>query len=284
MSRDNRWLLSHAANKHSQFGEDGVLAKVLEVVGEPTGWCVEFGAWDGRHLSNTFALIDENDYSAVLIEGSAKKFHDLRASFKDNDKVTPVHAFVGFGADDGLDQILAGTPIPREFDLLSIDIDGNDYHVWKAVQNYEPRVVIIEFNPTIPTAVEFVQPADMSVNQGSSLRAITNLGKEKSYELVAVTDCNAIFVRARYYDKFEIADNSPEALRPNESLVTWIFCGYDGQVFVRGHGIMPWHGVPYRESKMQRVARPFRQFPSNHGKLMRMLSRHYRSLKKRRWF
>jgi hypothetical protein len=284
MPRDNQWLLEHAANKHSQFGEDGVIAKVLDVIGDPIGWCVEFGAWDGKHLSNTYALIEDRDFSAVLIEGSAKKYHDLRASFRDNEKITPVHAFVGFGADDGLDQILAGTPIPREFDLLSIDIDGNDYHVWKAVQNYQPRIVVIEFNPTIPTAVDFVQPADMSVNQGSSLRAIANLAREKGYELVAVTECNGIFVREKYFPLFDIDDNAPEALRSSESLVSWVFCGYDGTVFIRGHGIMPWHGVPYRESKMQRVAKPFRKFPSNHGPLMRALSRYYRSLKKRHWF
>ena len=91
-----------------------------------------------------------------------------------------LNAFVGFTAADGLDAILARTPIPADFDVLSIDIDGNDYHVWNAVARYKPRVVVIEYNPTIPAAVDFVQPADMSINQGASITAQARLGKQKA--------------------------------------------------------------------------------------------------------
>jgi hypothetical protein len=283
MSKDNKWLLSHSANKYSQFGEDGILEKILEVLGEPVGWCVEFGAWDGRHLSNTCALIEDRDFSAVLIEASDEKFVELEESFKQNQKVTPINALVGFGAEDSLDQILAKTSIPTDFDVLSIDIDGNDYHVWNAFKLYDPRVVVIEYNPTIPTEVEFVQAADMSLNHGSSIASIVELGRKKGYELVCITDRNCIFVKDQYFVRFGIEDNAPRALRPNESLVTWIFCGQDGTVFLRGHCVLPWHGIPYREEKMQRVFSPFRVFPSNERGLMRFLGRQYRSLKKRRW-
>jgi hypothetical protein len=284
MSNDaNKWLLSHAANKYSQFGEDGILEKILEVLGEPVGWCVEFGAWDGRHLSNTCALIEDKGFSAILIEGSDEKFADLEESFKENRKVTPINAFVGFGAEDGLDQILAKTSIPADFDVLSIDIDGNDYHVWNAVKVYDPRVVIIEYNPTIPTEVEFIQAADLSLNHGSSIASIVELGRRKGYELICITDRNCIFVKDKHFARFGILNNSPRALRPDESLVTWIFCGPDGTVFLRGNCVLPWHGIPYREEKVQRVARLFRVFPSNERGLMRFLGRQYRSLKKRRW-
>ena len=144
----DRWLLEHASDVTSQNGEDGIIAKILEVIGTPRGWCVEFGAWDGRYLSNTHNLIANKDFYAVMIEGSATRFRDLMAAFKDNPKVYPVNAFVGFTEADGLDAILARTPIPEEFDVLSIDIDGNDYHVWSAVTRYRPRVVVIEYNPT----------------------------------------------------------------------------------------------------------------------------------------
>lgn len=285
MSSDsNRWLLTHAANTNSQFGEDGILEKILEVLGEPVGWCVEFGAWDGRHLSNTCALIEQKGFSAVLIEGSSKKFVDLQATFDGNAKVTPVNAFVGFGADDGLDQILAKTAIPSEFDVLSIDIDGNDYHVWQAVDSYSPRVVVVEYNPTIPTEVAFVQAPDMTLNHGASIASLVDLGRSKDYELVSITPRNCIFVRKELFARFGIQDNSPRALRPDESLVTWIFCGMDGTVFLSGHRVLPWHGIPYREKTLQQVARPFRVFPSNERGLMRFLGRLYRSLKKRGWF
>ena len=281
MPQNNRWLLDHAADVTSQNGEDGIIAKVLEVLGEPRGWCVEFGAWDGRYLSNTYNLIANKGFSAVMIEGSARRCRDLQATFKDNPRVQALNAFVGFTADDGLDAILSRTPIPVDFDVLSIDIDGNDYHVWNAVTRYQPRVVVIEYNPTVPTAVDFVQPADMSINQGASITAQVRLAKQKGYELVSATTHNCVFVRADLYPRFGIVDNSVAALRADESMVTYIFNGFDGTVFVRGAGKLGWHGIPYSESRMQLVARPFRRFPDTFGPIMKVLAKHYRSLKKR---
>jgi methyltransferase FkbM-like protein len=282
VTNNNRWLLEHAANVNSQTGEDGIIAKTLEVIGEPRRWCVEFGAWDGRHLSNTYDLVSRKEFSAVLIEGSPRRYRDLAATFAGNPKVTTINAFVGFGPGDGLDAILARTPIPEDFDVLSIDIDGNDYHVWKAVTRYRPRVVVIEYNPTIPSAVDFVQAADPAVNHGSSIAAQARLGREKGYELVAVTLHNCVLVRSEYFAAFGIADNSVQALRADESMVTYIFNGFDGTVFVRGSGKLGWHNVPYRESRLQHVARVFRKFPDNFGPVMKVLAKHYRSLKKRR--
>jgi hypothetical protein len=278
--RDDRWLLEHAANRYSQNGEDGILQKVLETIGTPVGWCVEFGAWDGRYMSNTGALIDAG-FAAVLIEGSRERFHDLETAARSNDKIVAINAFVGVGPDDSLDAILARTSIPQNFDVLSIDIDGNDYHVWKAVVRYRPRIVVIEYNPTIPTVVDFVQLSDPDVHQGASILSLTRLAREKGYELVCATSWNCIFVLKEHFAKFQIADNSPEKLRADEKLVTWIFCGFDGEILIRGNGFLPWHGIPYRAKKMQHVARLFRRFPGDHGRVMRFLSRQYRSLKKK---
>jgi hypothetical protein len=280
---NDRWLLDHAANVTSQNGEDGIIAKVLEVIGTPRGWCVEFGAWDGRYLSNTHNLISNRGFYAVMIEGSAKRFRDLTSAFKDNPKVHAVNAFVGFTEADGLDGILARTPIPEDFDVLSIDIDGNDYHVWNAVNRYRPRVVVIEYNPTIPTAVDFVQPPDLSINQGASITALSRLAEQKGYELVAVTSHNCVFVRREYFPAFGITDNSVASLRADESMVTYIFNGFDGTVFVRGYGLLGWHGVPYREKRMQLIARSFRRLPDTLGPVMKRLAKSYRSLKKRGW-
>ena len=279
--KDNKWLLQHAANHHSQSGEDGILAKILETLPERDGWCVEFGAWDGKYKSNTFELIDKQDYSAVLIEGSSERFVDLQNTFAGNDKVIPLNRFVGFEASDNLDTILKETPIPTRFDILSIDIDGNDYHVWDAMTEYQPKVVLIEYNPTIPSAVEFVQPKDMRLNQGNGIKSVVRLGKSKEYELVCVTALNCIFVKKDYFPLFDIADNSVHALRPDESKVTWLFNGYDGTVFVRGYGRLGWHRIPYREQGMQLLPGWLRQFPDNRGPIKRFIAKTYRSLRKR---
>ncbi|MFB0524758.1 MAG: FkbM family methyltransferase, partial [Phycisphaerae bacterium] len=153
--KPNNWLNQYARTVTSQSGEDGIIEKILEVINDNDKWCVEFGSWNGKNLSNTYSLIVDKDYSAVLIEADAERIKDLLRTFGNNPKVTPINALVGFDVDDNLDTILKNTHIPNNFDLLSIDVDGNDYHIWDVVKEYRPKVVVIEFNGTIPPEVEF---------------------------------------------------------------------------------------------------------------------------------
>ena len=136
-------LLDHAKNVYSQTGEDGILAAILETIVTRDKWCVEFGAWDGQHFSNTCNLIENSGYSAVLIEGSKERFKDLLKRHGKNSKVFALNKLVGFKPNDGLDSLLTSVPIPKDFDFLSIDIDGNDYHVWSGLSSYTPKVVCI---------------------------------------------------------------------------------------------------------------------------------------------
>jgi hypothetical protein len=263
MSKPPTWLEAYKHNLYSQSGEDGVLAKVLELLPERDRWCVEFGAWDGKHLSNTRALIEQQDYAAVLIEGDRRRHFNLQRNFAGRPNVIALHALVGFAPDDNLDTLLQRTPIPQCFDLLSIDIDGFDYHVWRAVSHYQPKVVCIEFNPTIPPQVSFAQPADTAIKQGASLSALADLGRAKGYELVSVLTYNAIFVRAEYFSLFEIADNSPATLWTDTSQLTYIFSGYDGRVFLSGFKALPWHAVSLTERQVQGLPWFLRQYPED---------------------
>ncbi|UCF14929.1 MAG: FkbM family methyltransferase [Phycisphaerales bacterium] len=281
MAKSSAWLNEFASNVTSQNGEDGIIEKILDVLDDSAKWCVEFGSWDGRHLSNTYNLIKNKSWSGVLIEGNAHRFQDLLKTYEGNNRVICINAFVGFEGDNNLDVILRRADIPADFDLLSIDIDGNDYHVWEAVRDHRPKIVVIEYNPTIPNAVEFVQSRDMRVTQGSSLLSLWKLAKAKNYELVAVTHSNAIFVDLRYFGLFGIEDNTVGAMRSDESLVTYLFNGYDGTVFIRGSGKLGWHGLPYRESKVQVLPRWLRDYPRNYGRVKRMFAKLYRSAYKR---
>ncbi len=257
-------LLDFASDVHSQTGEDGVIAKALEVIGDRDGWCVEFGAWDGEHLSNTKHLVDAAGYRAVLIEPDPARFRTLSRRIASNPKLIGVQRMVGFTAADGLDSILRGTPIPANFDFLSIDIDGNDIHAWAAVRDHAPKLVCIEFNPTIPTEVDFAQPADPAVTHGASLLAITKLATSKGYSLVACTAHNAFFVLDRYFPRFGIEDNSLRALREDCSEVTHLFCGFDGTIFLEGGGRMPWHDLRYR-GMVRQLPRFLRRHPGRYG-------------------
>jgi hypothetical protein len=266
MSYDTSTVLAgFKSDVYSQTGEDGIIARILTLLPTRDKWCVEFGAWDGRHISNTRRLIEQEDYHAVLIEGSTKRYSNLKANYAGNPRVIPFNKFVGFSANDKLDTILAATPIPRDFDFLSIDIDGNDYHVWDALEKYKPKVVCIEFNPTIPNEVDFVQPKNLSVSQGSSLLAITRLAKRKGYELVAALQFNGFYVRAEYFDLFDIADNRPEVLRNDTEYVTYVFSTFDGRIMLRGNRKLLWHGVEIDEKRLQSLPALFQMHPGMYG-------------------
>jgi hypothetical protein len=245
------------------------IGKILEILPDKNKWCVEFGAWDGIHGSNTRDLILKHSYSGVQIEGSIEKFEALKINYADRPDVLTFNGFVGFDDKAGLDAILKKTPIPKDFDFCVIDIDGNDYHVWNSIVFYRPKVTCIEFNPTIPPEIDFVQPADPSVSQGSSLSALIALGKQKDYELVAVLGVNAFFVDKKYFPLFDLTDNSIHSLWTKRDCLTYFFSGYDGHIFLCGTRKFPWHPhVSLQESKIQ-VLPTFLQKP--HSKRDRLI-------------
>ncbi|WP_165229474.1 FkbM family methyltransferase [Aquisphaera insulae] len=258
------WLKEHQRNVYSQAGEDGIVQKILELLPQNDGWCVEFGAWDGVELSNTRNLIRNRGYSAVLIEGSVERFRALQRNCASDPNTIAINTFIGFEKDNDLDRVLASTPIPPDFDFLSIDIDGNDYHIWRGMSAYRPKAVCIEFNPTIPPQLRFVQPADPRVNQGASLLSLVELGKEKGYELVSASRFNAFFVRAEDFPLFEIEDNRPEALWTDLESITYLFSGYDGRVFLQGSRKFPWHKIAFRETRVQHLSRFLQSYPGNY--------------------
>ena len=128
-----------AANEHSQFGEDGIIAAIFSEIGERNRWCFEVGAHDGVYLSNTKRLRDVG-WSAVLIEHHQPHFQELNKL--SSDRVHCVHQKIRTG---DLDRILASCCAPKDMDFGSIDIDSDDYFVWQAMQEYAPRVMCVEF-------------------------------------------------------------------------------------------------------------------------------------------
>ena len=250
------------AREHGIAATATAIESILNRLPDRNRWCVEFGAWDGLVGTTSRQLILDRDYAAVLIEGSCERFADLQKNYADNPRIFPRNQYVGFTAADGLDAILAGTPAPVDFDFLTVDIDGNDYHVWQAVVKYRPKVVMIEFNPTIPPEVSFVQPADPAVNQGNSLAALVELGKAKGYELIAVLGVNAFFVTAELYPRFGLTDNRVATLWTERDCVTYFFTGYDGRVFLRGSRKLPWQeGTPFHEAQVQVLPKFLQRYP-----------------------
>lgn len=188
----------------SQAGEDGVIDYVLSKLPNLNRWCVEFGAWDGKHLSNCHHLIRDRGYSAVLIELDKVRHAELEANMSPYGAIC-LNAEVGFEGEKKLDTILDSTPAPHDFDVLSSDIDGDDYHVWRCLDNYAPKVVIVEINiKDFPGVQRINHPGTPLVwgMSGTSIDSMTTLAHEKGYALISMVGCNAIYVRREYLSHF----------------------------------------------------------------------------------
>jgi hypothetical protein len=252
-------LHQYANNKYSQNGEDGIIEKIVSLLPPSEKWCVEFGAWDGKYLSNTYELIANQQWNGVLIEGNPKKFPDLQATHGSNKKAVLINAFISFDGENTLDAILAKTTIPQDFDLLSIDIDGNDYHVWESLTHYAPRLVVIEFNPSIPNDIEFVQERSPRINHGNSLLSLIKLGKQKGYELIATTACNGFFVRKDFFHLFEIEDNSIASMWDSPDAPR-VFQLFDGTLVLSRDFNMIWQDRKVNQYDLQIFPKSIRHF------------------------
>jgi hypothetical protein len=221
-------LRKFATPHYSQSGEDGLLEFILDRLPITNKWCVEFGAWDGVHLSNTYHLICSAGYSAVLIEGDREKFDGLRGNIAGYPNVLAIHNFVEVDGPKSLDNILLQTPIPKDFDVLSIDIDGDDYHVWKSLRNYFPKVVVIEIKQTDKPGVMRINEMKSETSwakSGTSLSSMTALANDKGYKLLAAFAFNAFYIESELYELFFDRDYSIESIFPYDMLpvksLTW---------------------------------------------------------------
>jgi len=283
-----RDLHSFAADTYSQFGEDGIIAEILDRIAHKkpaNGWCVEFGAWDGVHLSNTCKLIRESGYSAVLIEGDPARVRDMAINHP-QENVHKICTFVSFEGNSRLSTILAGTPIPEDFDVLSIDIDGCDYWILQSFRGFRPKVIIIEYNPTIPNAVDYIQARNFRVKQGTSARSLTTLADSMDYALVACTKTNLIFVDRPYEFAAvgkERVNQGLDAIRDDSDCQVFLFTGQDGTVLTSRPLTIPWHGTSVTQESLQVVPRFFRTFPGDWPKSVTVLWAAFRTLRGKRF-
>jgi len=246
-------------NVFSQCGEDGVVEYLLDLMNIRDGYFVEFGAWDGRHLSNC-ANLAEQGWPGCFIEGDSERFPELRKNYATRADIATVNAFVGTEGDNALASILKARGAPPDPTIVSIDIDGMDYHVWASLTFYQPLLCIVEFNPTIPARVAYVQENDDAVHRGASLRALWRLAQQKGYALVAATDWNAFFMREDLCQAKAVPTYAPEQVK-NLRYETLLFHGFDGTLFAAGSRNLLWHGIEIGETELQVLPPQLRHFP-----------------------
>lgn len=190
-------LLASGYKVYSQGYEDGMIAEIFRRIGVVSHRFIEFGVEDGRECNTALLLLQ--GWSGAWIDGSPEFVARARAAFKDY-PVEVVHAFL---TAENIDEVLVRLAAKTELDLLCIDLDFNDYWIWKAVRSIQPRLVMIEYNATLPPTLRKTVPYratgtwDRSNYFGASLGAMEALGREKGYSLVgcSATGVNAFFVR-----------------------------------------------------------------------------------------
>ncbi len=183
----------------SQNGEDGVLAEIFGRLGTERGRFVEIGVEDGVEC-NTRYIAEVLGWSGVYVEADDTCFQSLSSRLTNRGDLATVRQMV---TPENVEQILGDAGVPVDLDLLSIDVDGQDYWIWEAIERYAPRVVVIEYNAGLPADRLLVEPrgrsgwTPLSDFFGASIGALRALGKQKGYTLVhtELAGVNAFFVR-----------------------------------------------------------------------------------------
>jgi hypothetical protein len=206
LHQNPRYASSKRLNRYefkvfSQNGEDGIIEEIFNRIGATDKFFVEFGVGNG--LENNTAYLLVKLWSGLWLEGDHASVEFIKSEFAREIASNRLRVQETFITAENIVGLFERHAVPTEFDLLSIDIDGNDYHVWKALAAYRPRVVVIEYNATFPAHLRWIKKYDAawqwdgSIGFGASLKALEELGAELGYRLVGCNfaGANAFFVR-----------------------------------------------------------------------------------------
>lgn len=195
---------AHEFQVYSQWGEDGLIQRLIREVKIARKIFVEFGVETYTEANTRFLLVNDN-WSGLVLDGGESNIRTIRRSdvyWRHNLKA--VQAFI---TRENINELLRDNGVTGEIGLLSVDIDGNDYWVWEAIDAVAPALVIVEYNSrfgaeravTVPYDPKFVrQEAHSScAYYGASLAALVALGRRKGYAFVGSNTAgnNAFFVR-----------------------------------------------------------------------------------------
>ena len=198
---DERRLLKSGYRVYSQADEDGILHEVFKRIGAGNRTFVELGVGNGLENNTLFLLVQ--GWSGIWIEGSDRKAAAARknlAAIISEKRLRIEHHFI---TAPTIDKKIAGLAGEREVDLLSIDLDGNDYYILDAIRSISPRVIVAEYNskfpPDVPWIIEYNEDHrwDSTDYFGASLKSIEALLSARGYSLVGcnILGTNAFFVR-----------------------------------------------------------------------------------------
>jgi len=228
--KDDKRLLKYGFKAYSQADEDGIIQEIFQRIGVTNKTFIEIGVGDGLENNTLFLLL--KGWKGFWVDGDLKNIKAIHNKFlflKDSGRLSIKQVWID---KDNIDSLINDFGLPQEIDLLSIDIDGNDYHVFKNIVSLNPRVVVIEYNAKLPPPVKWV----MTYNQchtktntdyfGASLKSFEYLFQKKGYLLVGcnITGSNAFFVRKDLMEEHFHSDCSAE--NHYEDLKYWLLAGF----------------------------------------------------------
>jgi len=182
---------------YSQNGEDGIVAKLVQLICPKRGFCVEFGAFDGVTGSNTY-LLRRQGWDCLLLD----RGYEIPEFKLHKEYITA----------QNINQLFEKYQVPEKIDLMSVDIDFNDFYIWKAIDpKYNASILLMEYNASIPPDEDKVVKyhpyyiGDGTNYFGASILAMYRLGRAKGYSLVYAeqTGTNLFFVRDEIVEELE---------------------------------------------------------------------------------
>lgn len=186
---------------YSQNGEDGIIEEIFQRIGTTNKFFVEFGVGNGVE-NNTLVLLSK-DWRGCWIDSNSKHVADINKKLNFLISRNQLKIKNSFITAENIENLFEEMSVPIELDFLSIDIDGNDYWVWRAIKNYKPRAVVIEYNALWRANLKWVMKYNPQNEwnrtnyYGASLKSLELLGADKGYKLVGCdfNGVDAFFVR-----------------------------------------------------------------------------------------
>jgi len=198
---DEKRLLKFGCRVYSQSDEDGILQEIFRRIGTKSRSFIEIGSGNGLENNTLYLLVQ--GWRGIWIEASSKKVIAARNTVARFTAEASLRMEQQRVSAENVDSLLGRLVSDSELDLLSVDIDGNDFYILQAIRSVSPRVIVCEYNAKFPPNLSWVMEYDASHHWngtdyfGASLKALELLLGGKGYALVGcnLLGCNAFFVR-----------------------------------------------------------------------------------------
>lgn len=240
------YLRSYTKKITSQNGEEGVVQHLLEKIYKKKISDVtdlelcDIGSGDGFFLSQVYYFVKNFNFKSLLIDGDENHINHSKKFFEKKHFVYHENLFID--KINKIEYFLDKYKFKKNLDLLSIDVDGQDYHLFKNLKNYKPKILIIETNMTMRKDSIIIEKeqksADDYIGIGSSPRAIYELAKKKGYKLCLQMFNNLIFIDDKYFDLLDFSKNYNDEDELHSAFPLETFQDHNGNVHIFSTG--PW--------------------------------------------